>query len=63
MTQLYALTGKLAELQAMADTLRDLRDSCCGDARPDCPILKDLASPEGAVAGLDDASPVRMGPT
>ncbi|WP_317055882.1 Cu(I)-responsive transcriptional regulator [Roseovarius rhodophyticola] len=34
---------KIAQLEAMRDTLRTLVQSCAGDARPDCPILKDLA--------------------
>lgn len=34
---------KLAELQAMRDTLVHLSDKCHGDDRPDCPILEDLA--------------------
>lgn len=38
-----ALETKIAELRAMADTLRELADCCAGDARPDCPILADLA--------------------
>lgn len=37
------LEAKIAELQAMADTLKDLADACHGDDRPECPILKDLA--------------------
>ena len=37
------LRGKVAELTAMADTLQELADRCHGNARPDCPILKDLA--------------------
>lgn len=39
-----ALKTKIAELQSMADTLQTLADTCCGDNRPDCPILADLAS-------------------
>lgn len=39
------LEAKAAELQAMADTLRHLAEHCQGDARPDCPILSDLAAP------------------
>jgi MerR family copper efflux transcriptional regulator len=35
--------AKIAELQAMRDTLNDLLERCHGDARPDCPILADLA--------------------
>ncbi len=38
------LDGRIAEMRSMADTLRDLAKSCAGDERPDCPILKDLAS-------------------
>jgi hypothetical protein len=32
------------EMQAMMDTLRHLADACCGDHRPDCPILADLVN-------------------
>lgn len=38
------LEGRIAEMQAMADTLRHLSGCCAGDDRPDCPILADLAS-------------------
>jgi MerR family copper efflux transcriptional regulator len=34
---------KLAELSAMRATLVRLAESCLGDARPECPILDDLA--------------------
>ncbi len=37
------LRRRAAELQGMARTLTDLAEHCCGDARPDCPILDDLA--------------------
>ena len=37
------LDAKIAEMQAMRDTLRSLARHCHGDARPDCPILDDLA--------------------
>ena len=33
---------KIAELQAMVDTLENLVGCCDGDERPDCPILEDL---------------------
>ena len=36
------LDARIAEMQAMADTLRRLSDCCAGDDRPDCPILEDL---------------------
>jgi len=38
------IDAKLAELAAMRETLADLARNCHGDQRPDCPILKDLAS-------------------
>ncbi|WP_299845391.1 Cu(I)-responsive transcriptional regulator [uncultured Jannaschia sp.] len=34
---------KIAELQALSATLRDLVLRCHGDDRPDCPIMDDLA--------------------
>lgn len=37
------LDARVVELQAMADSLRELAGGCAGDERPDCPILKDLA--------------------
>jgi len=37
------LTARIAEMQAMVDTLQDLSLCCLGDERPDCPILADLA--------------------
>lgn len=38
------LETKIAELQAMAGTLRHLAQTCHGDGRPECPILADLAA-------------------
>ena len=38
------LESRIAELQAMANTLRHLAHCCQGDHRPDCPILEDLAA-------------------
>jgi MerR family copper efflux transcriptional regulator len=40
---LARIEEKIAQLQDMRDTLRDLVSACAGDNRPDCPILKDLA--------------------
>ncbi|KFN48702.1 Cu(I)-responsive transcriptional regulator [Arenimonas composti] len=37
------LAGRIAELQSMQRTLVELAERCGGDARPDCPILDDLA--------------------
>jgi len=36
------LDARIREMQAMADTLRNLSHHCAGDERPDCPILSDL---------------------
>jgi MerR family copper efflux transcriptional regulator len=36
------LERKIAELQAMASTLRHLTLNCHGDHRPECPILEEL---------------------
>ncbi|WP_103334224.1 Cu(I)-responsive transcriptional regulator [Pseudotabrizicola formosa] len=40
--QIDGLERKITELQAMKETLQHLADACCGDHRPDCPILADL---------------------
>ena len=40
---LAKIEEKIADLQAMRDTLRELVTSCAGDNRPECPILKDLS--------------------
>jgi Cu(I)-responsive transcriptional regulator len=40
-----ALEEKARTLQAMAASLRHLASHCHGDARPDCPILDELAQP------------------
>lgn len=40
---LQDLDARIAELQGMADTLRDLARCCAGDDRPDCPILEELS--------------------
>jgi Cu(I)-responsive transcriptional regulator len=40
--QIDGLERKVHEMQGMIDTLRHLADACCGDDRPDCPILADL---------------------
>ena len=42
------LEARIAEMQAMTDTLKSLSEGCAGDDRPDCPILADLAG--GVVA-------------
>lgn len=50
MSHVRELEAKAAELQAMADTLRHLAEHCQGDARPDCPILGDLAAQPASTA-------------
>jgi MerR family copper efflux transcriptional regulator len=45
------IDGKIAALKAMRDTLNELIERCHGDARPDCPILADLAG-QGDVADM-----------
>jgi len=42
------LEARVAEMQAMAKTLRELAAACHGDDRPDCPILDDLALGEAS---------------
>ncbi|CAO4174518.1 Cu(I)-responsive transcriptional regulator [Methylorubrum aminovorans] len=42
------LRRRIGELEAMARTLEHLAERCCGDDRPDCPILDDLAGGEAA---------------
>jgi Cu(I)-responsive transcriptional regulator len=41
------LERRIAELSEMRDTLTHLAEHCHGDARPDCPILENLASADG----------------
>ena len=38
------LNQKIDELASLRDTLEELVEHCQGNERPDCPILKDLAS-------------------
>jgi MerR family transcriptional regulator, copper efflux regulator len=38
------LNQKIAELIGLRDSLQELVHSCNGDERPDCPILKELAT-------------------
>ena len=39
---LARIDARIADLQALRDTLADLVHACAGDDRPDCPILADL---------------------
>lgn len=45
LSHIAKLEQKIAELEAMAKTLRRLARSCHGDNRADCPILEGLAHP------------------
>ncbi len=40
---LARIEAKVAELRSLRETLAELVSACAGDARPDCPILADLA--------------------
>lgn len=54
------LQHRIAELQGMVGTLTALAEQCGGDARPDCPILDDLATASPGTchaAGVDAAKP------
>jgi Cu(I)-responsive transcriptional regulator len=51
------LEEKIAGLQAMVGTLRQLADCCHGDERPNCPILADLSG--GKAAREPEPSPPR----
>jgi Cu(I)-responsive transcriptional regulator len=51
------LDARIAEMQAMADTLRHLSHCCAGDDRPDCPILADLTE------GAEPSEPARRRPS
>jgi MerR family transcriptional regulator, copper efflux regulator len=50
LSHVAGLKSKIAELQAMAQTLEHLADHCHGNDRPDCPIIADLAEPAAAAA-------------
>lgn len=43
---LRRIDRKIAELAGLRGTLAELVARCHGDARPDCPILDDLAGPK-----------------
>jgi Cu(I)-responsive transcriptional regulator len=44
------LDARIAEMQAMKRTLKELAAHCHGDERPECPILDGLAAPPAAKA-------------
>lgn len=55
------LCKKVAELQAMIDTLNHLVERCSADDRPDCPILRDLA--QGSIDECRSGPENLFGPT
>jgi len=56
------LKAKIAELQAMVQTLEHLAAHCHGNDRPDCPIIADLAQPVAAPAETASATKPRKTP-
>jgi MerR family copper efflux transcriptional regulator len=56
LAHVVSLNMKIAELTAMRDALQDLADSCRGDHRPECPILRDLENNDRAATPRSDAS-------
>lgn len=63
--QIADLRRRIVELEGMARTLERLAADCCGDERPDCPILDDLAAedrvptPRPSRRGLSRRGPAR----
>lgn len=53
------LKAKIAELQAMAQTLEHLANHCHGNDRPHCPIIEDLAELTTAAAEQRSQTPHR----
>ncbi len=49
MRHVAELDTRIAELVTMRDLLRKLADSCHGDARPECPILEEIALPPSSL--------------
>lgn len=39
------IAKKIEALRSVQEALKTLVDACCGDHRPDCPILADMAAP------------------
>ncbi|MHB2210214.1 Cu(I)-responsive transcriptional regulator [Methylobacterium sp. CM6257] len=66
--QIADLRRRIAELEGMARTLERLAEACCGDGRPECPILDDLAAadhppePQRRARGLSGRRSARAAP-
>lgn len=58
--QIAILKSRIAEMETMVRTLSTLAEACCGDHRPDCPILEDLGAAEGTLASADSSHRTRM---
>lgn len=56
LTHVEDLEARAAALLAMSRTLRHLASCCHGDARPDCPILDDLAGDAAPATGSRQAA-------
>jgi len=52
-THINDLERRIAEMQGMVKTLKNLAHCCGGDHRPDCPILDDLAGDTAASGNHD----------
>ena len=59
--QIGRLEARIAELEAMRDTLGRLVACCAGDDRPDCPILADLEAGAPTDARPGGGGPQRIG--
>lgn len=55
------LKRKMAEIETMVVTLQMLADSCHGDDRPDCPIIKGLAKDDCCPPTPERRAPKRFG--
>jgi len=62
LSHVAGLKAKIAELQAMVQTLEHLAEHCHGNDRPDCPIIADLAQPVSAPAETASAGKPRKTP-
>jgi Cu(I)-responsive transcriptional regulator len=62
LSHVAGLKAKIAELQAMAQTLEHLAEHCHGNDRPDCPIIADLAEPTIAAAAEQCSKALRRTP-
>ena len=56
-----ALRRRIAELEGMVDTLSHLAGTCHGDARPECPILADLAGADSPATAAQARPATRFG--